>query len=71
MRVILGGSGHLPVLSENGVVQILHMCSVVYERHAVNPEEGSLPPELQSAFCLGGNQFAYAATVLAPVDFFF
>ena len=33
------------MLSENGVAQILHMCSVVFEQHAVIPVEGSLPPE--------------------------
>ena len=43
-------SGHLPMLSGNGVAQILHMCSVVFEQHAVIPVEGSVPPEvLQSA----------------------
>ena len=30
---------------ENGVAQILHMCSAVFERDAVIPEEGSFPLE--------------------------
>ena len=44
MRVF-GVSGHLPMLPENGVAQILQMCSVVFEQHAVVPVEGTLPPE--------------------------
>ena len=44
MRVF-GVSGHLPMFSENGVAQILQMCSVVFGQHAVIPLEGSLPPE--------------------------
>ena len=40
-----GGSGHLPMLSHMGVAQILHMCSAVFEQHAVIPVEGSFPPE--------------------------
>ena len=51
----LGSSGHLPMLSESGVAQTPHMCSVVFEQHAVIPVEGSSPPETNavSFFCFG------------------
>ena len=57
MRVFFGASGHLPMLSKNGVAQILHMCSVVAEQHAVIPVEGSCPPETNavSFFVLATN----------------
>ena len=42
MRVFCGFWSSADV-TENGVAQILQMCSVVFEKHAVIP--GSLPPE--------------------------
>ena len=41
----LGSSGHLPMLSENGVAQILHMCSVVFETARRDSSGASFPPE--------------------------
>ena len=32
-------------MSQNGVAQILHLCSVVFEQHGLIPVEGSCPPE--------------------------
>ena len=40
-------SGHLLIQFENGVPQILLLCSVVFKQHAVIPVEGSLPPSLR------------------------
>ena len=50
-------SGHLPMLSENGVAQILHIRSLVFEQHAVVPVEGSLPPETEAQFWRRSNYF--------------